>query len=238
MSQLGSPHLHLRSVGSTNDRARELAAAGAPHGTLVSADHQSSGRGRQGREWVAPAGSSLLISLLLREPPPLLALIAAVAVAEVCGPAAQIKWPNDILLGSAQAPAAKVAGILCEARPQQDWAVVGVGLNAALDLTLLPSELSGRAATLGLRSQQRTQLLERLVGSFEDALAKPEPEILARWQQRDALLGKEIGWREGELTESGTALGVSANGCLRVRRDDGLELELNAGEVHLTAPGS
>ncbi|MDP5034233.1 MAG: hypothetical protein NWP31_04735, partial [Solirubrobacteraceae bacterium] len=69
MSQLGSPHLHFSSIGSTNDRARELADAGAPHGTLVSADEQSSGRGRQGREWVAPPGSSLLISLLLREPP-------------------------------------------------------------------------------------------------------------------------------------------------------------------------
>lgn len=233
MSQLGSPHLHLRSVGSTNDRARELAAAGAPHGTLVSADHQSSGRGRQGREWVAPAGSSLLISLLLRDPPPLLALIAAVAVAEVCGPAAQIKWPNDILLVSDDAPAAKVAGILCEARPQQDWAVVGVGLNAALDLAMLPSELGGRAATLGLRSEQRAQLLERLIGQFEAALALPEQVILARWQQRDALRGKEVGWREGDAEASGTALGVSANGALLVRRADGLELELSAGEVHL-----
>ena len=238
MSQLGSPHLHFSSLGSTNDRARVLAGAGAPHGTLVSADEQSSGRGRQGREWVAPPGSSLLISLLLREPPPLLALVAAVAVAEVCGPAAQIKWPNDILLGVDEAPAGKVAGILCEARPQENWAIVGVGLNAALDLAQLPTELRGRAATLGLRSQQRAQLLERLVGQFEQALALPEEEILALWERRDALLGKEIGWSEGELVASGTALGLSASGSLRVRREDGSELELSAGEVHLTAAGS
>ena len=127
MRKLGSPHLHLKSVGSTNERASELAAAGAPHGTLVSADHQSSGRGRQGRDWIAPAGSSLLISLLLRDPPELLPLTAAVAVAEVCGPAARIKWPNDILLPNAGEAPAKVAGILCETRPQENWAVVGIG---------------------------------------------------------------------------------------------------------------
>ncbi len=234
MSQLGSPHLHFRSIGSTNERACELALAGAPHGTLVSADEQSSGRGRQGRQWVAPAGSSLLISLVVREPPPLLALVAAVAVAEVCGPAAKIKWPNDILLGSEQAPAAKVAGILCEARPQQSWAVVGIGLNAALNLALLPSELRGRAATLGLRSEERGQLLERLVGEFERALALSEHELLALWQQRDALLGEEITWSAGELSESGTAIGLGTGGSLLVRRADGSELELNSGEVHLT----
>ena len=82
---LGRPRVHLRQTGSTNDRARELAAAGAPHGTLVTAAAQSAGRGRQGRSWSAPAGSSLLMSLLLRSPPPLLPLIAAVAVCDVAG---------------------------------------------------------------------------------------------------------------------------------------------------------
>jgi len=235
MSELGSPHLHLESVGSTNDRARELAAAGAPHGTLVSADHQSGGRGRQGREWVAPPASSVLISLLLREPPELLPLIAAVAVAETCGPAAQIKWPNDILLARDGIPAAKVAGILCETRPQENWAIVGIGLNAALDLELLPSDLRGRAATLGLRSDERWPLLQRLLGAFEQRLALPPEAILAQWQERDALRGEEINWATGGISQSGTATGVSASGALRVRLLDGSELELSAGEVHLTA---
>ncbi len=234
MRQLGSPHLHLSSVGSTNDRARELAAAGAPHGTLVSADEQSSGRGRQGREWVAPRRSSILISLLLRNPPELLPLIAAVAVAEVCGPTALIKWPNDVLLASAAEPPAKVAGILCEARPQQDWAIVGIGLNAALDVELLPSELRGQVATLGLRSDERAPLMTRLVAVLEQKLALPADEILALWQQRDALRGEQISWTTGELVESGTASGISANGALIVRRADGSEQELSAAEVHLT----
>jgi BirA family transcriptional regulator, biotin operon repressor / biotin---[acetyl-CoA-carboxylase] ligase len=102
MSALGRPRLHLRQIGSTNDRARELASAGAPHGTLVTASSQTAGRGRQGRRWTAPPGSALLMSLLLRWPtsdrsPPLLPLIAAVAVCDVAGEQARIKWPNDIV---------------------------------------------------------------------------------------------------------------------------------------------
>jgi BirA family biotin operon repressor/biotin-[acetyl-CoA-carboxylase] ligase len=90
--------VHLRETGSTNDRARELALAGAPHGTLVTASAQSAGRGRQGRRWSAPPDSALLMSLLLRSPPPLLSLIAAVAVCDVVGEEARVKWPNDIVL--------------------------------------------------------------------------------------------------------------------------------------------
>ena len=78
---VGSPRLHLRRVDSTNARARELAAAGAPHGMVVTATFQESGRGRQGRTWVAPAGRALLCSVIVRDPPRLLPLIAGVAVA-------------------------------------------------------------------------------------------------------------------------------------------------------------
>src|ERR1700680_3499056 len=98
MSALGRPRVHLRRTDSTNDRARELAIAGAPHGTLLTASEQTAGRGRQGRRWSAPAGSSLLMSVIVRSPPALLPLIAAVAVCDVAGVAAQIKWPNDIVL--------------------------------------------------------------------------------------------------------------------------------------------
>src|SRR6185312_6109997 len=95
---LGSPRLHLRRTDSTNDRARELALAGAPHGTLVTAAEQTAGRGRQGRRWSAPAGTALLMSLLLRAQPtergeglaPLLPLIAALAVCDVAGDDARI----------------------------------------------------------------------------------------------------------------------------------------------------
>ena len=84
---LGRPRLHLRAIGSTNERARELAAAGAPHGTLVTAGEQTAGRGRQGRTWTAPPGRALLLSLVVREPDALLSLRGGLAVADVAGPA-------------------------------------------------------------------------------------------------------------------------------------------------------
>src|ERR1700677_3435457 len=104
MSLLGQPRVHLREIGSTNERARDLALAGAPHGTLVTASAQTAGRGRQGRRWSAPPDSSLLMSLVLRGSPlpRLLPLIAAVAVCDVVGDRAQVKWPNDIVLARAQ----------------------------------------------------------------------------------------------------------------------------------------
>ena len=110
---IGRPSLHLRATTSTNDRARELASAGAPHGALLTSEEQTAGRGRQGRTWVAPAGSSLLLSVVLRETDVLLPLRAGLAVADLAGPAARVKWPNDVLLDGR-----KVAGVLVEARPQ------------------------------------------------------------------------------------------------------------------------
>src|SRR5258708_12930454 len=100
---LGPPRLHLRSTDSTNERARALAAEGAVHGTLVTADEQTAGRGRQGRTWSAPPGRALLMSLILRDPPRLLPLLAAVAVSDVvehAGSAALAKCPNDLLLAA------------------------------------------------------------------------------------------------------------------------------------------
>jgi BirA family biotin operon repressor/biotin-[acetyl-CoA-carboxylase] ligase len=95
---IGSPRVHYSETDSTNERARELAAAGTPDGTLVTASEQSAGRGRQGRRWTAPRGRALLCSLVIRDPPRLLPLAAGVAVAEVAGPQALVKWPNDVLV--------------------------------------------------------------------------------------------------------------------------------------------
>src|ERR1700722_14774080 len=147
-STLGRPRVHVRRIDSTSDRARALALDGAPHGTLVTAAEQTAGRGRQGRRWSAPAGSALLMSLVLRSPPPLLPLVAALAVCAVAGAQAQIKWPNDIVLVRGES-LAKLAGILAEGRPQEGWAVLGIGVNVAVRIADLPAELHDTAATLG-----------------------------------------------------------------------------------------
>jgi BirA family biotin operon repressor/biotin-[acetyl-CoA-carboxylase] ligase len=222
---LGRPRLHLRRVDSTNARARDLAAAGAPHGTLVTAAEQSAGRGRQGRAWSAPAGLGLLMSVLLRDWPRLLPLSAAVAVAETVGEGAAIKWPNDVLLGDH-----KVAGILAEGRPQEGWMVIGVGLNVAVRPNELPPELRDTAATMGLDSTEVEPTLARLLERLERWLTAGEPEVLDAWRARDALAGRAVAWAGG----AGTAAGVDEDGRLVVElADGGGRTALDAGEVHL-----
>jgi BirA family biotin operon repressor/biotin-[acetyl-CoA-carboxylase] ligase len=226
---LGHPRLHLREATSTNDRGRALAAAGAPHGTLITADAQSAGRGRQGRTWSAPPGHALLLSIVLRDPPSLIPLHAAVAVAEAVAqlePAAAvgIKWPNDVHLDGR-----KVAGILVEGRPQEGWAVLGIGLNVAIRVADLPPELHATAATLGLEPGQREAVLAVLLEQLERALALSTGDLLDAWRARDVLRGREITWTGG----TGTAAGVDGDGRLVVELDGGGRTALDAGEVHL-----
>jgi BirA family transcriptional regulator, biotin operon repressor / biotin---[acetyl-CoA-carboxylase] ligase len=243
VSSLGRPRLHLREIDSTNERARTLALAGAPHGTLVTACAQTAGRGRQGRRWSAPAGSSLLMSLVLRPPPSLLTLIAAVAVCDVVGSEAQIKWPNDVVLpGSDPAhPLAKLAGILAEGQPQAGWAVLGIGLNVAVRLEELPGELRSSAATLGHSPREIEPTLERLLAALERRLAEPATVTLEAWRLRDALHGREIAWgtRGPESWAGrGRAEGIDDLGHLIVSlTDGGGQAILDAGEVHLERVG-
>jgi BirA family biotin operon repressor/biotin-[acetyl-CoA-carboxylase] ligase len=221
---LGRPRLHLRETGSTNDRARELAAAGAPHGTLVTAAAQSAGRGRQGRTWSAPPGHALLMSLVLRDAHPLLPLAAAVGVAEAVGEEARIKWPNDVLVGGR-----KVAGILAEGRPQEGWAVLGIGVNVAIRVKDLPAELHDAAATLGREPSEVEPFLASLLDTLERALSLPAEQLLDAWRSRDALLGRQVTWTAGH----GTAAGIDGEGRLVVELPDGGRTALDAGEVHL-----
>lgn len=222
---LGAPRLHLRATGSTNDRARALAQAGAPHGTLVTAGEQHRGRGRQGRTWSAPPGQALLMSLVLRGEHSLLPLAAAVGVAGVCGDGAEIKWPNDVLLDGR-----KVAGILAEGRPQAGWVVLGIGLNVAVRLDDLPPELRDTAGTLGLASTDVEPVLAGLLSALDAALALPIEALLDAYRERDALRGRPVSWSGG----SGTAAGIDADGRLLVDGDDGERAVLDAGEVHLS----
>jgi BirA family biotin operon repressor/biotin-[acetyl-CoA-carboxylase] ligase len=224
--RLGTPRLHLRVTDSTNARAKALAAAGAPHGTLVTASEQRAGRGRQGRTWTAPAGRALLLSLVLRDWPAVLPLAAAVAVADVAGAEAAIKWPNDVLLGGA-----KVAGILVEGRPQEGWAVLGIGLNVAVREDDLPAELRGRGATLGLEPRAIEPVLAALLGARGSRRAEDPEALLDAFRARDALLGHDVRWQHG----TGVAAGVDADGRLLVVLPDGTRAALDAGEVHLGA---
>jgi BirA family biotin operon repressor/biotin-[acetyl-CoA-carboxylase] ligase len=224
VTALGRPRLHLRSTTSTNDRARALAQGGAPHGTLVTAGEQHAGRGRQGRTWSAPPGRALLLSLVLRDPPALLPLAAGLAVAEVAGPASLVKWPNDVLVDGR-----KVAGILAEGRPDEGWAVLGIGINVALRIDELPPELHDTAGTLGLAPVELEPTLARLMDVLEGALALDTSALLDAYRARDALRGREVSWSGGR----GTAVGIDGAGRLVVELADGGRTALSAGEVHL-----
>ena len=221
---LGRPRLHLRETTSTNDRARALAMGGAPHGTLVTAGSQSAGRGRQGRTWAAPPGRALLLSLLLRSYDPLLPLRAGLAVADLAGAGALVKWPNDVLLDGR-----KLAGVLVEARPDVGWAVLGMGVNVAVELADLPADVRARAATLGRPPGELDAALGELLAHLERRLAEPPADCLAALRERDALLGRPLRWSGGE----GTGAGIDDEGALLVRLADGTVRTLDAGEVHL-----
>jgi BirA family biotin operon repressor/biotin-[acetyl-CoA-carboxylase] ligase len=226
--RLGHPRLHVARIDSTNLRARELAAAGAPHGTLVTAREQVAGRGRQGRSWSAPPGRALIASLVLRDPPALLPLAAAAAVADVAGPDSRVKWPNDVLVGAP--PGLKVAGILAEGRPQENWAVLGIGLNIAVRPQDLPHELRDRAGSLDRAPAEVETVLDELLRALEHWTTAADATVLDAVRDRDALLGRPVRWAGGE----GIGAGLDDAGRLLVQRADGTQAALDAGEVHLS----
>jgi BirA family biotin operon repressor/biotin-[acetyl-CoA-carboxylase] ligase len=239
----GSPHRHFRVTDSTNSRARQRAESGAPGGMVVTATEQSSGRGRQGRSWAAPAGGALLYSAILRPPDgrhlrlPLATPLAVCEAAEELAPGVkcQIKWPNDVWFEGR-----KLAGVLIEAKPQEGWAVIGVGLNLAIERDEFPPELRDTATSLSAAGAPSSQGRPASRGGVDDArqaldraldrwvAAEPEA-ILAAWRARDALRGRQVTWDGG----SGVAEGIEDSGDLVVLGAGGNRVVLGAGEVHL-----
>jgi BirA family biotin operon repressor/biotin-[acetyl-CoA-carboxylase] ligase len=251
--RFGHPHRHFARTDSTNTRARELAAAGAPHGTVVTAAEQTAGRGRQGRTWTAPPDKALLYSAVLRPLDdrhlllPLAVPLAVCDAAEELAPGIDcgVKWPNDI-----QIEARKLAGVLIEARPQDGWSVIGIGLNLTISTEEFPAELRDRAVSIsdsveaGQGGSRRglpavappgspltpllaAEVLSRRLSTWIEA----DPEtVLDAWRQRDALRGKEVSWNGG----SGVAAGIDDRGYLVVVTAAGDRVAVGAGEVHLT----
>jgi len=251
----GSPHRHYRVTDSTNSRARELVEAGAPGGTVVTAREQTAGRGRQGRVWTAPEGKALLYSAILRPLDerhlllPLSVPLAVCAAAEALRPniECQVKWPNDVWLEGR-----KLAGILIEAKPQDGWAVIGIGLNLSIAPEEFPADLRQPAVSLfGATEGSRVPLSQTLkpgkAGRLGEGHSTPsiaaevlsrhldhwvwagEAEVLEEWRRRDGLRGREVSWEDG----SGVADGIDDRGNLVVALAGGGSVSLGAGEVQL-----
>jgi BirA family biotin operon repressor/biotin-[acetyl-CoA-carboxylase] ligase len=232
----GRTHRHYRVTDSTNARARALVEAGAPGGTVVTAGEQTAGRGRVGRVWTAPEGKALLYSAILRPLDerhlllPLSVPLAVCAAAEELRPgiACQVKWPNDIWLEGR-----KLAGILIEAKPQDSWAVIGVGLNLSIAPDEFPADLrqpavslfSSRAESPPTPSTAAVALNRHL----DHWVYADHDDVLADWRQRDGLRGREVAWEDG----SGVADGIDDRGNLVVVVPSGDRVSLGAGEVQL-----
>jgi len=250
----GSPHRHFSRTDSTNSCARELAAAGAPHGTVVTAAEQSAGRGRQGRSWTAPPDKALLYSAIVRPLEehhtmlPLAVPLAVCETAEKLNPhlSCSVKWPNDI-----HVEGRKLSGVLIEARPQDGWAVIGIGLNLSIQQDEFPEELRDTAMSIfdtghGTRGRGSTgpspllsggpppsgpPLAAEVLSRHLDRWVNAEPDaVLAAWRTRDALRGREVAWEGG----SGVADGIDDRGYLVVVTPGGDRIAVGAGEVHLT----
>ncbi len=243
------------TIVSTNDRLKALARQGAPEWTLVGADRQTGGRGREGRAWISPPGG-LYLSVLLRPrfaQIGLLPLAAGLAVAEVAaqhGLEVQLKWPNDVLVrGAAPAQAMatrepderKLAGILAEASSGSagtDWVVLGIGVNLAVADGSLPPELARRVATLSeAGSGPPPDVVEvaasvvAQLGLWYDALGSSPASVVGAWRARAvAWWGERIAIRTGRERVRGRLVDVDEEGALLVEVD-GERRRFLSGEV-------
>ena len=225
---------HFFKVDSTNLVALRLGHDGEPHGALVIAEEQLAGRGQAGRAWHSEKSSGIYVTVLLRPEispmhAPLITLMTGVAVhaaiAEQSGLKADIRWPNDVLLGGK-----KVCGILTEMHAEPGrvhFVVVGIGLN--VNNESLPKELAAVATSLRIeagRAVSRIELLAKLLRHLERDYNRFVREgagpLLRRFAEVSSYAeGRRVHIANGRESFTGTTAGLEANGMLRVQRDDG-----------------
>lgn len=227
------------------DEARAAGRSAAPHGSTILADEQTAGRGRFGRRWVAPPGTNLTFTILVRptiDALESLSIVAALAVADgvrdITGIDSVFKWPNDV-----QVDGRKLAGILIEAEFSGDrpsFALVGIGLNINQESSAEP-EIAGIAVSLRdllEHTVEREAVLAAVLNAFERWYDRaPDASICHTWSSRLVTLGQTISVSFAGQIESGLAESVTPVGALRLRRADGSVVVLPAGEVTTRLPG-
>jgi BirA family biotin operon repressor/biotin-[acetyl-CoA-carboxylase] ligase len=235
----------LGVVGSTQAEASRLAEAGAPEGTVVTATHQTAGRGRRGRLWLDVEGESLLMSVLLRPPiaperAPQLSLVGAVAVVDALrvsvGVGATIRWPNDVMVGER-----KICGMLPEAATAGPGIlahlILGIGLN--VNQASFPEPLRRLATSVRMETGRVTEVaalqesvLAALDRWYELFLAAGLDGLREAWLERSQTIGRRS--RTGDGRE-GVAVDLADDGALVLRTDTGETLRIVAGEVTVEA---
>jgi len=247
---LGRRLLARAEVESTNDVAWEALAQGMPDGTVVVADAQTRGRGRAGRAWNTAAGKGLAMSVLLhggcetrpdaRGALPLAAGLALARALERLGARADLKWPNDLLIGGR-----KVAGLLCESRVgaaavvAADAIVIGAGVNVAEAPADFPEALSGSATSLAIagcatsREEVAAEFLNALEPLWRELEEGDRGAVLAAWRERASFWGRTVRVRTPAGEVSGVARGLSEGGGLVLDREGGGEVTVLAGDLEL-----
>lgn len=228
----------FETIDSTNTWVLEQARNGAAEGLVAVADEQTAGRGRLGRSWIAPPGSSLLMSVLLR-PVALpverlhlataaVAMAGADALSQVAGVDAELKWPNDLLVGTR-----KLAGVLTEV--EADAVVVGIGINCTwpdelpaeiADVAVAANHVAGRPVATG-------DVLDRLLPALARRLDDGWDAVAAEYASRCATVGREIRVELTEESFAGTATAVQDDGALLVDTDRGPRRVIAGDVVHL-----
>lgn len=235
-----------KSLESTNKTAKEMAVAGAGHGTVIISDCQTMGRGRYSRSFFSPSGG-LYMSLILRpevlhfENPTLVTAFAAVSVCEaiesISEKVPKIKWVNDIFIDGK-----KVCGILTEAVTDfesggLDWVVLGIGINVYTRTEEFPSDLQASATSIypdkktkGVRNKLSAEIINRILG-FETTPG--DTEIFEKYKKRLMMLGKEITVIQNQLEYRATAIDVDSVGHLIVKNKNGEIITLSSGEIRI-----
>ena len=233
---------YFDTIDSTNTYAKQLAAGGAPEGTIVIAGRQTGGRGRMGRSFSSPAGMGIYMSVILRPdclPEELMHLTCAAGVAAVRtigDPNIGIKWTNDLVLGKR-----KLGGILTELSADSvsrkvSWVVVGIGINCCQSPADFPPELRQMACSLGIAPSQIPGLTGALIQSLfrvRQELLPQKADLMQEFTSRCITVGQHISVLRGDLVRHGQAISVDQNGGLLVRYTDGTEETVTSGEVSI-----
>ena len=239
--------LYFPIIDSTNTRAKELARANAPHGTVLVADTQTGGRGRLGRSFHSPAASGIYMSVIIRPkcaPSELMHLTCAAAVAACdaveseVGIRPKVKWINDLVYGKR-----KLAGILTElglgTDGMVDYAIIGIGINCCQKETDFPEEIRKIATSLEMitdKAVDRAELAAKLVIELENVsrvLLSGREDQMRRYRSDCVTIGQPISLLRGDAVRHGTALDLDAQGGLVVQFDDGHLETVNSGEVSI-----
>lgn len=230
----------LKTVDSTNKYAKKLALSSAAHGLLVLAEEQTSGRGRNGKDFFSPYKTGLYMSILLRPDDVgvhLLTLAAGIAVCEaieeLTGQTPRIKWVNDVYLNGK-----KICGILSEAGIDLesggiDYVVVGIGINCTTSDENFPSELCGKAGSIET-SISRCELAALIYGKIMVlSQLREKKNLINSYRELSLMHGKQISFIFDGKNMNGCAMGINDDGSLKVKLEDGTDIFLIGGEISI-----